>query len=45
MQTINDALAQIFSSPSPVPCAGEGRGLVTGYCILGTGRLPHFSRL
>lgn len=38
-QTINDAVLKMFSSPSPVPAAGEDRGLVTGYCILGTGPL------
>lgn len=39
IQTINDALSKMFSSPSPVPCTGEDFGLVTGYCILGTGPL------
>ena len=38
-QTINNAVPKMFSSPSPVPAAGEDRGLVTGYCILGTGPL------
>lgn len=38
-QTINDAVSKMFSSPSPVPGTGEDRGLVTGYCILGTGPL------
>lgn len=32
----------MFSSPSPVPAAGEDRGLVTGYCILGTDPLTSF---
>ena len=39
VQTIADAVPKMFSSPSPVPAAGEDRGLVTGYCILGTGPL------
>lgn len=36
---IVSAAEKMFSSPSPVPVAGEDRGLVTGYCILGTGPL------
>lgn len=36
---IVSATEKMFSSPSPVPAAGEDRGLVTGYCILGTGPL------
>lgn len=36
---IFSATEKMFSSPSPVPDAGEDRGLVTGYCILGTGPL------
>lgn len=37
VQTIADAVPKMFSSPSPVPDDGEDCGLVTGYCILGTG--------
>lgn len=33
----SSATEKIFLSPSPVPVTGEDRGLVTGYCILGTG--------
>lgn len=36
---ISSATEKMFSSPSPVPAAEEDRGLVTGYCILGTGPL------
>ena len=32
-------LHQIFLSPSPVPEGAQDKGLVTGYCILGTGPL------
>lgn len=32
-------LEPIFLSPSPVPEGAQDRGLVTGYCILGTGPL------
>ncbi|MDO5537659.1 MAG: heavy metal-binding domain-containing protein [Desulfovibrionaceae bacterium] len=31
------ALDLVFTTPSPVPANCEDRGLVTGYCIMGTG--------
>ena len=38
-KAISDVALKMFSSPSPVPIDGEDCGLVTGYCILGTGPL------
>lgn len=37
MQTINSVLQRMFISPSRVPDTAQDMGLVTGYCILGTG--------
>ena len=38
-QLLERALPLVFCTPSPVPAAMQDLGLVTGYCILGTGPL------